>query len=155
MPNHETNYVVVVGEPAAIQRFLAEAFTDGEHDEPARVLDFNSILPQPEGIETGGCSGNHPEGVVCWYEWNSANWGTKWGAYSHRELLVTGTEAQLEVRLVFDTAWTQPTPIFVAIEERWGVEVNAITLDEGGAPPEFYGDNASDYLYVDTSVEFA
>ena len=154
MPNHETNHVVVIGDPARIKTFLDEAFADGGHNEPDRVLDFEKILPPPEGIETGGCSGHHEPGVICWYEWNIANWGTKWGAYSHQDVVIAGNEEQVQVRLIFDTAWTQPTPIFEAIEKRWEVEVNAITLDEGGAPPAFYGDNTHDYLYVSTSVEF-
>lgn len=159
MPNHETNYVVVVGDPAPMKGFLDEAFSPGDttaayHPDPELVLDFNLIVPQPENIEQGGCNGKHAEGEVCWYDWNVSHWGTKWGAYHHEERVIGGTEAQVEVRLQFETAWTAPTPIFQAIEERWGVAVHAITLDEGGAPPEFYGD-PSDYMYVNTSVEFA
>ena len=93
MPNHETNNVVVIGDPEKIKKFLAEAFVQpgalfdeeendtNDHDFP--VLVFDLIVPQPENIETGGCSGEHEPGVICWYRWNVDNWGTKWGAYSH------------------------------------------------------------------------
>lgn len=154
MPNWESNFVVVSGDPDKIQRFFTEAFSDGEANEPDRVLDFNLVVPQPANIEVGGCNGQHEEGVVCWYNWNIANWGSKWSATNHREPMLSGNEDTAELKLIFDTAWTQPTPIFEAIEERWEVEVNAITLDEGGAPPVFYGDNVHDHMYVSTSVEF-
>jgi hypothetical protein len=149
--------VVVVGDPDKVKRFFDEAFRDGDPDEqePSRVLDFNLITPQPANIEVGPCGRDHAEGVVCWYEWNRANWGTKWGAYSHTEPVLGGNEGQAELKLTFDTAWTSPTPIFQKIEERWGVAVNAITIDEGGYPPVFYGTDVNDYLYINTEVEFS
>jgi hypothetical protein len=157
MPNHESNYVVVVGDPDKVKRFFDEAFRDGnpEDHEPARVLDFNLIIPQPANIERGNCPGYHAEGVVCWHAWNSSNWGTKWGAYSHTEPQLAGNEGQAELRFTFDTAWTSPIPIFQKIEERWEVAVNAITIDEGGFPPVLYGTNVNDYLQINTNVEFA
>lgn len=158
LPNHEDNYVVVIGEPAKIKAFLAEAFVQpgqpfpGDGDEPINtagipLLNFHLIVPQPENIEKGGCSGQHAEGEVCWYTWNLENWGTKWGAYNHDHFQVRwlkgyGPEATIHGRvdLTFQTAWSQPTPILAAIEERWGVQVHALTQDEGGFPDVEYGD---------------
>jgi hypothetical protein len=159
LPNHITNNTVVIGTPENIRRFVAEAFIhpgqfwpdapDEINDRDIPVLCFNLIVPPPENIEKGGCNGKHEEGEVCWYNWNLENWGTKWGAYSHdhygqrllREYSRTG-EGQVygRVDLTFDTAWSQPTPIFAAIEQRWDVAVHCVSQDEGGFPDTEYGD---------------
>lgn len=159
MPNHETNTVVVIGKPENVEKFLAEAFTD-------KLIDFEKITPPPANIETGGCSGTHEPGVVCWYEWNVANWGTKWGAYSHGDLTYAkyegyyietddaGDEEGVEGRygradFTFQTAWSAPTPIFEKIESTWNVRVHAVTQDEGGFPDVEYGDP---YSYVESRI---
>jgi len=45
MPNHETNNVLIIGEPNQVAAFVEEAFTDGR-------IDFEKIVPTPENIET-------------------------------------------------------------------------------------------------------
>lgn len=159
MPNHETNTVVVIGEPAKIQTFIREALIDGEGEQPERIIDFNKIIPRPDNIETDGCphvgsdlgtggtytdeDGNER---ICWYNWTLANWGTKWGAYSHSHYDLRflkkwdGEEVYGRIDLRFETAWSQPTPILKEIERRWGVTVHAVTQDEGGYPDVEYGD---------------
>jgi hypothetical protein len=114
------------------------------------LLIFGLIVPEPENIEKGGCSGEHPEGVICWYTWHLKNWGTKWSAYEHShyelrwlERYAAGDEPREvygRVDLRFETAWSQPTPIFEAIEKRWDVTVHAVTQDGGGFPDVEYGD---------------
>jgi hypothetical protein len=156
MPNHETNNVVIIGTPEKVRLFIEMAFIEpGEtypnapeetNDRDIPVLNFNLIVPQPPNIEQGGCSGQHEDGVVCWYHWNLENWGTKWGAYEHSHYEFSlrkpyGSEeiyARLDLR--FETAWSAPTPIFEAIERRWDVKVHAVTQDEGGFPDTEYGD---------------
>jgi len=162
MPNHETNHVVVIGDPAAMKQFMDEAFSPGDKErlEPEQILDFNLIVPQPANIEQGGCGGGAVGGIhletgeVCWYSWNCDNWGTKWGAYSHEERELVGHEGEVQLRLRFDTAWSAPTPIFEAIEKRWDLKVVAITIDEGGFPPVHYGDDAASYIRLTTDGEF-
>lgn len=156
MPNHETNNVVIIGEPAKIRAFVDEAFiqpgqpfpgSDETNEKDFPALYFPLIIPEPENIERGGCRmTEHEPGVVCWYEWNQANWGTKWGAYSHSHYalrFLKGYDEDAEiygrVDLRFETAWSQPTPIFEAIQERWGVTVHAVTQDEGGFPDVEFG----------------
>ena len=157
MPNHETNNVVIIGKPENIQRFVAEAFIhpgqpfprDPEglvNDKDFPLIDFELIVPPPPNIETGGCNGQHEEGVVCWYTWNLENWGTKWGAYSQDHFAVRYFDSGNEVEgvygrvdLRFDTAWSQPTPIFEAIQTRWDLVVHAVTQDEGGFPDTEFG----------------
>lgn len=198
MPNHEENYVSVIGTPDSIRRFVAEALSDyptqGEDDplgdRPAKVLDFERILPMPAELRNtvsphevvatqeeadkrnaeyneGPMSRMHRSedepiqirfmtaaevqrraetyGALDWYSWALENWGTKWGAYnpSHYELRwLRNHEGEVygRVDLHFQTAWSQPTPIFELIEKRFGVAVYAVTQDEGGFPDVEYGD---------------
>jgi hypothetical protein len=54
-------------------------------------------------------------GYMSWYDWNAANWGTKWNAYgfSRRD------RAEGKIALSFDTAWSVPEPIFSALADRY------------------------------------
>lgn len=80
-------------------------------EELGREIDFNLLIPQPENIEVGGCTGYHAPGVICWYEWNSQHWGTKWNGYN---LYITrGAAGSVTIR--FNTAWNHPEPIVKAL----------------------------------------
>jgi hypothetical protein len=48
-------------------------------------------------------------GYIYWYDWNVANWGTKWGAYS--------IEVSDE-RIKFKTAWSHPHVVMKALSEK-------------------------------------
>lgn len=131
MPNHVKNRVVIFGTPAQVKRVFA--FIKGEKE----AIDFNSIIPQPMGIDKT-VSGYSPEvkeqgwiwqlryGYPSWFEWRCDKWGTKWNAY--------------EVELIddniveFETAWSAPFPIIerlaelfsgVTFEHKWADEDTA------------------------------
>ena len=152
MPNHETNHVVVIGTEEQIKTLLEATVKPSPSTENGHFFDFDGIVPSPPNKETGGCSGKHAPGVVCWYAWNIDNWGTKWGAYDFDHEGMTLKVADLEAGLhllyfTFQTAWSAPTPVFAAMEEeKFGVEVHAWTEDEGGFPPQVYGEPD---LYLD------
>ncbi|GAA2941070.1 hypothetical protein ACFO7V_16755 [Glutamicibacter bergerei] len=80
-----------------------------------KITDFNMAIPQPVNIETGGCSRQHEEGVICWYEWNPKSWGTKWNAY---ETTVEPRENGL-TELRFDTAWSHPYPVLEKLSKKF------------------------------------
>lgn len=46
-----------------------------------------------------------------WYNWKIAHWGTKWGAYD--------TERRDDETLKFETAWSFPEPVVVALSEKF------------------------------------
>lgn len=80
-----------------------------------KITDFNMVIPQPVNIETGGCSRQHEEGVICWYEWNPENWGTKWNAYDTS--LEPKENGLTELR--FDTAWSHPYPVLEKLSKKF------------------------------------
>lgn len=99
MPNHVTT--VIESSPEALDALFN---ADGG-------LDFNTLIPAPANIETGGCTGQHEPGVVCWRTWNIENWGTKWNGYD--AVRISTTELQ------FDTAWSHPFPVMQALTEKF------------------------------------
>lgn len=130
MANHVTT---VIEGPAEVLSSIVRGYTDDEIAEmiarlekrtggyplttrteaelrEEKIIDFGLIIPQPENIERGGCTGKHEPGVVCWYTWNIENWGTKWGAYDAE----IGDET-----LKFDTAWSHPLPIIRALAKKF------------------------------------
>lgn len=185
MPNHDTNYVVVIGDTEKIDRFILEAFTE-------EGISFDRIVPMPPELratvspttvvetqaEADEINKKHGArafpvdekiaaisveenarrlaeyGANNWYDWAVINWGTKWGAYSQEDQTRHVVDGKDVLRLVFVTAWCAPTPIFQKIEERWEVQVAAVTIDEGGYPPVHYGDTG-DYLSTNLAVDFS
>jgi hypothetical protein len=97
---------------------------------------FNHILPMPEGAD--------------WYDWNCANWGTKWEA-----LEITSELDGDTLTLGFETAWCCPTGIYLALInqgyevdwqwENWEVEEDEdpIWTDAAGTVEGFRAINAA------------
>lgn len=66
-------------------------------------------------------------GVVGWYDWDCANWGTKWDA---SDLYANGDFVS------FMTAWSFPEQIFNAIAEKYDISCTGTFEEEGN----FHGD---------------
>lgn len=73
-------------------------------------------------------------GYPGWYEWNVANWGTKWDAYQYKE---RSREPGTFI-FQFQTAWNVPVPIFRKLGTMYPKLVfSVVAIDEGG--PEYEG----------------
>lgn len=126
MPNHVTTKIF--GPPAMLEaitrkhnekdvrereehtthmRSIIPGYTGQPLDMDRVFVDFGMVIPEPENIETGPCTGEHPDGVVCWYSWNITNWGTKWNAYSVKIEQLSPESVMIQ----FDTAWAHPVPV--------------------------------------------
>lgn len=146
MPNHVKNRISVIGTEKEVERVFA--FIKGERGD----IDFNSIIPQPKGIEDT-VSGNAPEvkengwiwelryGYPSWYEWNCDNWGTKWNAYE-----IERNDNEIE----FETAWSAPHPIV----EKLASFFPEVTFEHMWAD-EDTGYNCGTRQYSDGDVEWA
>lgn len=69
-----------------------------------------------------------------WYDWNVANWGTKWNSYDYAQ------RSREPERFVFkfETANGFPGPVFEKLAELFPeLTFEVVTIDEGG--PEFEG----------------
>lgn len=109
------------------EEMLKRRETEAEAMLIERIVDFAVLIPQPDNLETGGCSGTHDEGVICWLDWNVNNWGTKWNGYETKiENNEDGTS-----RLNFQTAWSHPAPVIVALSNKFpDVEIEVSYADE-------------------------
>ena len=161
MPNHETNHVIVIAREDDITRLRREACIIGPTGVP--VLDFGKVIPQPEEIKA---SHDTPGANPPWYRWCIDNWGTKWGAYSPTVFTIEevvgyrdypeDTPHTERVRysmltMVFETAWSQPTPILAKLAGEYDAYVEAVTFDEGGFDDVHYqSDETVDSLLMVT-----
>ena len=62
MPNHITNRIKLIGEPAEIRRVMEAVKVDKIG---LGSLDFEKIIPMPADVDDS-------------YNWCISNWGTKW-----------------------------------------------------------------------------
>ena len=137
MPNWCSNHITVRGtNPAEIER-LATAFATGGF--------CNAVVPMPEELNiTSGFLGNGAEqaeleaksaanlekyGYANWYDFNVANWGTKW------EIGGNGDTAEIEedglsFSAPFESAWSPPTRICEALLEQ-GFDVTLYYYEPG------------------------
>lgn len=120
MPNHCHNDLYIDGPKEQVDALLSLIGADQEE----LKFDFNTILPYPaqfadrdrEYKELGrkefaakygeGASNGYNSGG---YEWCSENWGTKWSAYE------VARRDYLGVCVTFQTAWSPPNPVIVAL----------------------------------------
>jgi len=151
MPNWCSNHITVRGtDPVAIKR-LADAFDAGEF--------CSTVVPMPEELNiTSGFLGNGAEqaeleakskanlekyGYANWYDFNVANWGTKW------EIGGNGDVAEIEddglsFSASFESAWSPPTGVCEALVEQ-GFEVTLYYYEPGMGYVGKWEDGCDDY----------
>ena len=123
MPNWCENRVEICGEPDEIKAFRKKAFDkDGK-------FQFANLKPMPKELDiTSGFKGKGtPEqkelekqqaenikkyGHKDWYDWNLANWGTKWDVEAYDD----EPNEEEYIRLQFDTAWSPPIEFYTHIK---------------------------------------
>jgi hypothetical protein len=120
MPNWVYNQVTVGGKLSEVERFQQQAgrkYTrqykhPGEEKvemiETDQVLSFHNFLPTPD------------DDTYDWYDWNIANWDTKWDAC--RPMIgeiERHPDGYCLLEYEFDTAWGQPERVFQAMVEQF------------------------------------
>ena len=86
-------------------------------------------------------------GAIDWYSAHNAYWGTKWGAYDIRNVVICDEYVFVQL----DTAWSHSDAIFNGIEKQYEVEVHAY-IDGEIDSPDYYGYPYS-YLNIETIIE--
>jgi hypothetical protein len=116
MPNHIVNVLTIHGSKETVQKvrdFIKGVYEDNE----PRLIDFNKLIPMPEALQKSKSSLeiNYDNiknyGYSSWYEFSLDKWGTKWNAYSQKELKPN--------KIKFETAWSSPEPIFLKLSEQF------------------------------------
>ena len=150
MPNWCSNHVTVRGtDPAEIQR-LADAFAEGKF--------CNAVIPVPQDLTdtVSGFLGSGDEqkaleaktaaniekyGYGNWYDFQVANWGTKWDVSCDS---VEIDEDGLGFSGNFESAWSPPVPIAAALAEQ-GFEVTLYYYEPGMGFCGKWEDGSDDY----------
>lgn len=118
MPNWCSNKVTITNksnDPKLKERLESIIYALNLSNVHEKVGFFNCIKPRPKIFDDD------------WYDWNVANWGTKWESQSIDFLVEPDN-----VKLIFDTAWSPPTPIYDEIY-KMGLDVQAEFYEiEGG-----------------------
>lgn len=106
-----------------------------------KVIDFGIVLPAPKDDDPiyTATKTDYGNGMVGWsfdgfspMDWNRQTWGTKWNAYS---------QTIEEDTLRFDTAWSHPTPVIVALSQNFPEEEIHVQYAD-----EDLGSNCGEYI---------
>ena len=143
MPNHITNRLTIIGDKAEIARVFSEIkgemenqfidfnkivplpteldntkspmshITQKEYEEQEHKIANNELTEDEKRFGLSRCltielsiEYKRKFGADNWYSWQTQNWGTKWNA---SDVIVS------EDSVFFNTAWSTPEPIFVAL----------------------------------------
>jgi len=128
MPNDCYNYLEAPdGDLSLIADYISTAKCPYS-DLPEVFLDFEKILPIPKELENTDPN----EDSLNWYNWCVENWGTRSNSYEG--------QAQDE-GISFNTAWSPPVGVIVALSKRIGKSLRLI-YDEPGM--DFCGEFIAD-----------
>jgi len=128
MPNDCYNYLEAPdGDLSLIADYISTAKLSYS-DLPEVFLDFEKILPIPKELENTDPN----EDSLNWYNWCVENWGTRSNSYEG--------QAQDE-GISFNTAWSPPVGVIVALSKRIGKSLRLI-YDEPGM--DFCGEFIAD-----------
>lgn len=125
MPNWVFNTIIVDGSDADVTAFLDHAKKQTPfcaNDDHERQFNFHSFITPPadkveEYLERSGFIDGKivGDGEFNWYQWNNANWDTKWNAC---EVNIDRSSVG-SATISFDTAWSAPMPVFVAMAKQF------------------------------------
>lgn len=130
MPNWVRNQIDIFGTIDKVKEFQdhiaikPEFYSEGEGEHGFSFHSF--ITPQDMTVDEykGTVSVTGPTGAVVgtsggnWYDWNIANWNTKWDACDVN-IAISNTTMSEAMSISFDTAWSPPEPVFLAMVEQY------------------------------------
>lgn len=72
-------------------------------------------------------------GVDNWYDWRTANWGTKWDCYEHR--------GESDTTIMFETAWSTPIVALLKLSHQFPDVIISVRYAD-----EDFGSNVGTYI---------
>jgi len=123
MPNWCQNNLYIKGSPENLRDFVAKVTNTPEKENGRKYDILQNLLPIPQELTdtVSGWSADEDVqterekqyeankakyGYKDWYDWQYANWGTKWG--DHETFLADEGFAHGQIEFAFDTAWGPP-----------------------------------------------
>jgi len=108
--------------------------------------------PEQLALEAKEASNMEKYGAANWYDWNIANWGTKWDV-GEEGSDVGYTEGDTTVGLSFDSAWSPPIQFYDKMEEL-GFTVKAYYYEPGMAFCGCYVDGGDEHYEITGNSEW-
>jgi len=133
MPNWCENNLIVSGEKSELDKFKKEVQGTGWDSVTPSLLDFNQIIPMPQEVIDEGYDESG-------YSWETANWGCKWGAHE-----VDFYESDKALHYYFETPWSPPEPILLAMGDKYSKLDFRLEYTE-------YGMNFQGEIYIEQGV---
>jgi hypothetical protein len=144
MPNHCTNYLQITGDDKEVMRFH-DAIIKGEIQEHEQFRILDNLFPTPEELKNTpkGSYGESDKqktmeeqnktnikkfGYKDWYDWNCANYGSKWTDFDG---VIDTYEAGL-LEVVFVSAWSPIIQGMVHVSKEFPTLNFILTYEEGG-----------------------
>jgi hypothetical protein len=137
------NELLITGDEKEVKRFH-DAITQGELQDHEQFRILDNLLPTPEELQnTPSGSFFSPEqkivdaknesniakyGYKDWYDWNCANYGSKWSDYEG----IIGTYEKGVLDVVFVSAWSPITQGIVSVSKEFPTLNFIHTYSEGG-----------------------
>jgi hypothetical protein len=126
MPNWCDCHLTVKGENKEVQQFKEKAVGHSPWDTPPpdekpSPPNFHSLVAIPADVLQAGYEAKG-------YDWECANWGSKWGA-CHAELV---DDNGSELFYGFDSAWAPPIPFLKAVGKLWPNLMFLLEYEEPG-----------------------
>lgn len=120
MPNWFYFTVNVSGKKEDVQEFVENVKGSEKFETEGREFDFNHFIPQPDNIFRENIGADKKKeldaiGVPNWYDWNNANWGTKWNANVEDDYSSGDNYHTYEMA----TAWAFPNPVIEAMIKKY------------------------------------
>lgn len=125
MPNWCQNNVAVSGPAKDIKKF-SKWLNDGKglltkiNPTPKALLGtaagFHGDPEEQEKLEKKSAANKKKYGYANWYDWNVANWGTKWDIDAEIDDISSSDE---EIIFGFNSAWSPPEAAFETMSEKF------------------------------------
>lgn len=123
MPNWVNNVIYIHGENEKAVREFTDFLSQPYKGEDTGSINFlNLVAPPDEHWEAYNCGPVSTEMAQTnrynWYDWNVANWGTKWNASDGDGWEFTTDVVGTAARVQFSTAWSPPYGVIEALWEK-------------------------------------
>lgn len=107
MPNHVDNFLEISGKPKLINKLMkqveiTESEATAQHEKT--IFSCHKVIPRPLDKNDD------------WYEWNIANWGSKWGAYDIQVADDSWEEGHWAI--YFQSAWSPNSPTIAELSKQ-------------------------------------
>jgi hypothetical protein len=143
MPNWCSNSVTLKNDNETLLQRFVEAYNDGAVMQAFRPCPqdlIDTVAGSPAGEEERALNEQKKQcnlqqyGHATWYDWNVANWGSKWdfGRREYEEpIKLQRKNGKACVEIAFDTAWSPPLAFYDYMRAEFGFDINAHYFEPG------------------------